>query len=162
LGYLGVHPLRRIATACVYGASSRTRPLTGLAIAVLAISACAAAAAAPRSVPTGTFNGCPQHVLPLPGSAASYAPTVRTVVLHFVATTFARRSKTTKQLVGAETTGVQLVRHWLPSGWIKSECGTAVWQRSIAVFVYFPARDLPHNPLGRCNDWAMERKKPTA
>jgi hypothetical protein len=129
-----------------------TRRLALLAIAVSAISACAPAIAAPQSVPTGTFNGCPQHVLTLPGSAASYAPTVRTVVLRFVATTFARRSKTPKQLVGARATGVQLVRHWLPSGWIKRECGNAVWQRSIAVFVYFPAMDLPHNPIGHCND----------
>jgi hypothetical protein len=128
------------------------RLLTWLAVAVLAISACATAKAAPQSVPTGTFNGCPRHVLPLPGSATSYTPAVRKVVLRFVTTTFARRSKTPKQLIGARTTGVQLVRHWLPSGWIKSECGKAVWDRSIAVFVYFPAMDLPHNPIGHCND----------
>ena len=128
------------------------RLLTWLAVAALAIPVCAAAAAAPQSVPPGTFNGCPHHVLPLPGAAASYAPKVRAVVLQFVATTFARRSNKPKQLIGARTTGVQFVRHWLPSGWIKSECGTAVWQRSIAVFVYFPAMDLPHNPIGHCND----------
>jgi len=129
-----------------------TRLLAWLAAAALATSAGGPASAARQSVPAGTFHGCLHHVLRLPGSAASYAPTVRTLVLHFVATTFARRSKTPKQLLGARTTGMQLVRHWLPSGWIKSECGNAVWQRSIAVFVYFPAMDLVHNPIDRCND----------
>ena len=112
------------------------------------------ASASGRSVPFGTFSGCPPHVLPLPDSAAQYAPTVRKVVLRFVATTFALRSKTPKKLDGARTTGVLLVRHWLPSGWIKSECGRNVWERSIAVQVYFPALDLPHNPIGHCNDCA--------
>ena len=113
------------------------------------------ATASLRSVPAGTFSGCPRQVLPLLGSAASYAPTVRKVVLRFVATTFACRSKTPKKLVGARTTVVLLVRHWLPSGWIKSECGRTVWERSIAVQVYFPALDLPHNPIGHCNACAL-------
>jgi hypothetical protein len=112
------------------------------------------AIASGKSVPAGTFSGCPRHVLPLPGSAASYAPTVRKVVLRFVATTFAPTSKRPKKLGGARTTGVLLVRHWFPSGWIKSECGRSVWERSIAVQVYFPALDLPHNPIGHCNDCA--------
>ena len=129
-----------------------TRPLAWLAAAAVALSVCAAAAAEPRAVPAGTFNGCPHNVLPLPRSAAAYAPTVRPVVLHFIATAFARRSKNPKQLIGARTTGVQLVQQWLPSGWIKNECGKQVWQRSLAVFVYFPAMDLPHNPIGHCND----------
>lgn len=73
-------------------------------------------------------------------------------MLRFVATTLARRSKTPKQFVGARTTGVSFVRNWLPSGWIKNECGKTVWLRSIAVYVYFPAMDLPHNPIGHCND----------
>jgi hypothetical protein len=34
---------------------------------------------------------------------------------------------------------------------IKDECGTTVWERSVEVGVYFPAMDLPHNPIGRCN-----------
>ena len=130
---------------------ARTAGCVLVALAPL-IAACAAAAARPQSVPSGTFDGCPRHVLALPGSAASYAPAVRTVVLRFVSTTFARRSKTPKQLVSARATGVQLVRDWLPSGWIKRECGKVVWQRSLAVSVYFPALDLPHNPIGHCND----------
>lgn len=44
------------------------------------------------------------------------------------------------------------MRSWLPSGWIKSECGATVWERSLAVAVYLPALDLPHNPVGRCGD----------
>jgi hypothetical protein len=42
----------------------------------------------------------------------------------------------------------------VPSGWIKSECGLAVWQRSLAVSVYFPAMDPPHNPIGHRDDCA--------
>jgi hypothetical protein len=129
-----------------------THTLAWLAVASVALSVCAAAAAAPRGVPAGTFNGCPHNVLPLRRSAAAYAPTVRPAMLRFVATAFARRSKNPKQLIGARTTGVQLVRNWLPSGWIKNECGKQVWRRSLAVFVYFPAMDIPHNPIGHCND----------
>jgi hypothetical protein len=42
------------------------------------------------------------------------------------------------------------VRHWLPSGWIKTECGNQVWQRSVGVGVRFPAMEYP-NPKGPCN-----------
>lgn len=98
------------------------------------------------------LHGCPPGVLPLTRPLASYARPVRSAVLHFVATTFARSAKNPKQFVGARTTGVELVRNWLPSGWIRDECGRTVWERSIAVFVYFPAMDLPHNPIGHCND----------
>lgn len=123
-----------------------------LATMVVALAACTVAVATPRAVPAGTFNGCPHAVWPLPGPLASYAPTVRVVVGRFVATTLAHRSKKPKEFVGARTTGVRLVSGWLPSGWIKAECGRTVWERSVAVSVYFPAMDLPHNPIGRCND----------
>ncbi|HJX53437.1 MAG TPA: hypothetical protein VJ801_11790, partial [Polyangia bacterium] len=43
--------------------------------------------------------------------------------------------------------------HWLPSGWIKTECGNGVWQRSVGVSVRFPAMEYP-NPKGPCNDCA--------
>jgi hypothetical protein len=46
---------------------------------------------------------------------------------------------------------ITLVRHWLPSGWIKRECGPTVWRNSVAVDVYFPRLDKPHNPVGHCN-----------
>jgi hypothetical protein len=55
------------------------------------------------------------------------------------------------KVAGARTTRVLLVRRRLPSGWIRSECGLAVWRRSLAVGVYFPAMDPPHNPVGHCN-----------
>jgi hypothetical protein len=48
-----------------------------------------------------------------------------------------------------------LVRQWLPSGWIKQECGLTVWRRSIAVAVYFPRLEKPHNPIGDCNACAV-------
>ena len=66
----------------------------------------------------------------------------------------ARTEHSRLKVAGARTTRVLLVRHWLPSGWIQSECGLAVWQRSLAVGVYFPAMDPPHNPVGHCNDCA--------
>jgi hypothetical protein len=110
------------------------------------------ALAAPGRVPAGTFTGCPRRVAPLPRPAPTYAPAARKAVLRFVRNTLSRESRTLKKLVDAETTNVVLVRQWLPSGWIKTECGVGVWERSIAVGVYFPALDLPHNPVGRCGD----------
>ena len=50
---------------------------------------------------------------------------------------------------------VLLVRRWLPSDWIKQECGLTVWRRSVAVAVYFPRLDKPHNPIGHCNACAV-------
>jgi len=125
-----------------------------VAAMVVALAACTVAAAAPRAVPAGTFNGCPHGVLPLPSPLASYAPTVRKVVLRFVATTLAHKSNKPKEFVGARTLQVALVSRWFPSGWIRDECGKTVWERSVEAGVYFPAMDLPHNPIGHCNDCA--------
>ena len=116
-----------------------------------AFASCTVAAATPGAVPAGTFNGCPRGALPLSAPLASYAPTVRKVVLRFVSTTLAHRSKTPNQLVGARTLQIALVSRWLPSGWIETECGKTVWERSVEVGVYFPAMDLPHDPIGHCN-----------
>ena len=126
------------------------------ALGVLALSGllCAVALAAPRGVPAGTFNGCPHAVEPLPSPLASYAPAVRGVVLAYVRTSFARTASTPAKVAGARTTGVFLTRKWIPSGWIKSECGASVWRWSVGVGVYFPALDKPHNPVGRCSDCA--------
>ena len=60
----------------------------------------------------------------------------------------------TREFVGARITNVFRVRAWLPSGWIKTECGTLVWRNSVAATVYFPRMDKPHNPVGRSNDCA--------
>jgi hypothetical protein len=112
----------------------------------------AAAAAARAGVPAGTFHGCPAHVLPLP---TSYEPALDRIVLHFVHDPLAARSKDPSYVDGARVTGRILVRRWLPSGWIKDECGRLVWERSVAVSVYFPKLDLPHNPVGHCNECAV-------
>jgi hypothetical protein len=126
------------------------------AMVVLALSGllCAVALAGQRGAPAGTFNGCPHAVESLPSSLASYAPAVRGVVLAYVRTSFARTASTPARVIGARTTGVFLTRKWLPSGWIKSECGASVWRWSVGVGVYFPALDKPHNPVGRCGDCA--------
>ena len=103
----------------------------------------------------GTFGGCPHDALPLPARPLrSYERTVRVAVLQFVRTSFVHISRTPGKLVDARATGVFLVRQWLPSGWIRSECGARVWRRSVGVGVYFPKMDPPHNPVGRCNDCA--------
>lgn len=103
--------------------------------------------------PPGTFSGCPHDALPLSARPLdSYQRAVRIAALQFVRTSFVHISRSPSKLVGARTTSVFLVRHWLPSGWIKTECGIRVWSRSVGVDVYFPKMDLPHNPVGRCND----------
>lgn len=105
--------------------------------------------------PAGTFSGCPRDVQPLPARPLrTYERAVRIAVLQFVRTEFVHISGTPDKLVGARTTGTFLVTHWLPSGWIKSECGIRLWRRSVGVNVYFPRMDLPHNPVGHCNDCA--------
>lgn len=71
----------------------------------------------------------------------------------FVKTTYAtwnRERHWGLKLAGAQVGEPFLVRHWLPSGWIKTECGLAVWQGSIGVNVTFPAMEYP-NPNGPCN-----------
>lgn len=126
--------------------------ITGVFFGAVLVLGGTRAFAAPHRVPAGTFAGCPSHAASLPSSAPTYAPAAKKAVLRFVRNTFSRESRTPKRLVGAKTTSVVLVRQWLPSGWIKSECGVGVWARSIAVGVYFPAMDLRHNPVGRCGD----------
>ena len=70
---------------------------------------------------------------------------------------FIRRHPLGMKLAGARANGVLLVRHWLPSGWVKTECGLRVWQRSLVVGVYYPAMDPPQNPIGHCGDCARIR-----
>jgi hypothetical protein len=102
-------------------------------------------------IPAGTFAGCPHGIIPLGGASATYELVAPRVVLRFVRTAVAARSKTPSKLIGARATSTFLVRDWLPSGWIRSECGETVWRDSVGVTVYFPAMDLPHNPVGHCN-----------
>jgi hypothetical protein len=122
----------------------------------LAVASAAAAPTVDRGAPVGTFHGCPRDPRPLPPRLAGYEPAVRAAVLHFVHTGFLRFARTpASQLVGARVMKVVLVPHWFPSGWIKLECGATVWRRSVAVAVYFPRLDKPHNPIGHCNACAV-------
>jgi hypothetical protein len=115
-------------------------------VGALSFSLNEAAHSAPGAKPVGTLAGCPRATLPLPKRATAYASVLRRVTMQFV-----RTHPLHMKTAGAEVNGVLLVRHWLPSGWIKSECGMRVWERSLVVGVYYPAMDPPHNPIGRCN-----------
>lgn len=106
-------------------------------------------------VPVGTFTGCPRHVDALPESARC-RPAVERVALQFVRTGFLSYARTPAgNLAGARVRRVLPVRDWGPSGWVKTECGLLVWERSVAVLVYFPRLDKPHNPVGHCNACAQ-------
>jgi hypothetical protein len=104
------------------------------------------------SPPVGTFSGCPRDTRPLPEPVSSFERPLRIVVLQFIRTSFPKLVRSPpSQLVGARVRSLILVRSWPPSGWIKTECGVRVWQNSVAVDVYFPRMDPPHNPVGHCN-----------
>jgi hypothetical protein len=126
--------------------------MSRFAVVVSVAGLAASAALASASVPIGTFAGCPNSPRPLAPRLASYEPQVRAAVLTFVHTGFLKYAQSPpSQLADARVTGVILVRHWLPSGWIRTECGAAAWRRSVAVAVYFPHLDKPHNPIGHCD-----------
>ncbi len=108
----------------------------------------AGAAAATAAVPAGTIHGCPHGVKPFP---AVYAPAVSRAALAYVHDLAVHGSYPRGWYAGARVIQVFLVRHWLPSGWIKEECGRTVWLRSAGANVYFPGQDPPHNPVGHCN-----------
>jgi len=77
-------------------------------------------------------------------------------VLQFVRTDFLRYAQSPpSELAGARVRRVLPVTRWLPSGWIEKECGSVVRERSVAVLVYFPRLDKPHNPVGHCNACAQ-------
>ena len=122
-------------------------------VAVLALLAAATAASqAAAGAPAGTFSGCPRDTRPLSGGIATFTRPLSRAVLQFMHGPFLHITKTpASQLVGARVTGMVLVRHWLPSGWIKDECGLTVWRNSVVVDVYYPRLDKPHNPVGHCN-----------
>jgi hypothetical protein len=127
------------------------RHLAWSAALCLAFSLLACEPASAGKLP-GTFAGCPQATLPLPHAASAYAGMARAVVLRFVQTHPLRM-----KIAGATARDVLLVRRWLPSGWIRSECGLRVWKRSLVVGVYYPAMDPPHNPIGHCSACARIR-----
>lgn len=102
--------------------------------------------------PPGTFSGCPRDTRPLPRRLAGSERAVRIAVEQFVRTSLWKVTTTpASELVGARVGDVVRVSDWLPSGWVRSECGRAVWRNSVAVGVYFPRLDKPHNPIGHCN-----------
>lgn len=126
--------------------------VTALVVAAALPGVVGGGARAAGRPPAGTFTGCPSHTLPLQGAPRSFERTLDSAVLRFVRTSFSKFAQTpSSQLAGARVRFVTLVRDWLPSGWIKSECGGAVWRDSVAVDVYFPRLDKPHNPVGHCN-----------
>jgi hypothetical protein len=116
--------------------------------ATIAGSVAAAGAAGGKSV--GTFNGCPRGLKALP---VTWRVQARAEAREFLTTTYAawnRERHWGLRLAGAQEGAPFLVRHWLPSGWIKSECGQTVWARSVGVTFVFPAMEYP-NPKGPCN-----------
>jgi hypothetical protein len=128
--------------------------MLGVVLCVFVYAACAPSGRG--GVPVGTFAGCPRGVRPLPGQLALYRPTVERVALRFVRTGFLRYARTPPaSLVGARVRRVLPVRDWGPSGWVETECGLRVWERSVTVLVYFPRLDKPHNPIGHCDACAQ-------
>ena len=121
-----------------------------LASVMVATMACSVALGATGGKPVGTFDGCPTALQPVP---TAYKTTARHAATIFLTTTYAKWDRERHwaiRLAGAQVGQPFLVQHWLPSGWIKSECGTNVWQRSVGVHVTFPAMEYP-NPKGPCN-----------
>jgi hypothetical protein len=119
----------------------------------VAATASAAALAATHAKPIGTFDGCPVGLQPL---STAYKPAARHAAIVFLNTTYAKWNKERHwgmSLAGAQVGDPFAVRRWLPSGWIKAECGNQVWRRSVGVGVRFPAMEYP-NPRGPCNDCA--------
>jgi hypothetical protein len=126
---------------------------------VLLVSASFAAGAAVASAdgrPAGTFRGCPSGLVALPASGTSWRPEARQAGLHFLRTTYARWNRQRHwrlRLRGATAGSPLLASRWLPSGWIKSECGATTRQRSVVVPIHLPAMEYP-NPIGPCGDCA--------
>src|ERR1700691_105861 len=126
--------------------------LARVTLVLALVGTIAVASATATRVPPGTFDGCPAAITVLSRPASSYTPAVSRVALRFIATTpFRVISSSRAKQVGARVTSVFLVRAWLPSGWVKSECGNVVWRNSLGVTVYYPRLNLPHNPVGRCD-----------
>jgi len=126
--------------------------IVGLVLLTAVAASSASTQAIAGSPPVGTFSGCPRDTRPLPGPLRTFERPVGVAVLQFVRTSFPKIVQTPpSQLVGARIRFVTLVRNWLPSGWIKRECGVPVWRNSVALDVYFPRLDRPHNPVGHCN-----------
>jgi len=127
-------------------------PIAGLVLLTTLAVGAGAARSTVAAPPSATFSGCPRDTRPFPVAADRFERPLRAAVLQFVRTSLPKISKTpAKDLLGARIRKVVPVRDWLPSGWIKRECGLTVWRDSVAVDVYFPHLDRPRNPVGHCN-----------
>ena len=124
-------------------------------IGVLVGSMAAGTALASAAKPVGTFHGCPRGLVRL-SSNSSWRPEARRAALHFFRTTYARWNREHHwrlRLRGATAGRPLLASRWLPSGWIKTECGSTTRERSVVVPIGLPAMRYP-NPVGPCNDCA--------
>lgn len=129
--------------------------LRGVLVVLLVAGSVAAGTALASGArrPAGTFHGCPSGLIALPSSAALWRPQARRAGLHFLRTTYARwnrRHHWRLRLRRAKAGRPLLASHWLPSGWIKSECGETTRKRSVVVPIQLPAMEYP-NPVGPCN-----------
>jgi hypothetical protein len=130
---------------------TRSHRAVAVAVVIFVVALVAESASAAAGKPPGTFNGCPAGLRALP---RNWQPAARTAALKFLRTSYAnwnRERHWRLRLSGAKAGKAFLVRHWLPSGWIRSECGAAVWTRSVGVSFRLPAMEFP-NPKGPCND----------
>lgn len=126
--------------------------IAGFSVFVALVVDAPTARSSAGSPPAGTFSGCPRDTRPLPGPLAGFEKSLESAVLQFVRTSLPKLGTTPgRQFIGARVRFVILVRNWGPSGWIRRECGANVWRNSVAVDVYFPRLDKPHNPVGHCN-----------
>jgi hypothetical protein len=124
--------------------------MSNLVGAVLVLGAAVCAATAHAGTPPGTFAGCPTGLQSPP---PNYAATARHAAGLFLTTTYTQWNRQHHwgiKLEGAQVGAPVRTQKWLPSGWIKSECGVAAWQRSVAVPIRFPAMEYP-NPKGPCD-----------
>jgi hypothetical protein len=124
-------------------------------LAAIAVATGAAATSA-AGRPAGTFHGCPSGLVALPADTALWRTEARQVGLHFVRTTYARWNRQHHwrlRLRGATAGRPFRASRWLPSGWIKTECGSTTRERSVVVPISLPAMRYP-NPVGPCNDCA--------
>jgi hypothetical protein len=109
---------------------------------MIGLLASAAASGRDDGNPTGTFRGCPVGLEPLPTDATRWQPGARAAAHVFLTTTFARWNRQRHwrmKLAGAQERMLLPVRKWIPSGWVKRECGRTVWDRSVMVDFDLPA-----------------------
>lgn len=131
--------------------------LLALLVAIFVATGAATTSAAGR--PAGTFHGCPDGLVALPASASLWRAQARQAGLHFLRTTYARWDRQRHwrlRLRGATAGRPFLASRWLPSGWIKTECGSTTRGRAVVLPIDLPAMRYP-NPVAPCGDCAGVR-----